>query len=118
MNCVFGAILAVIVAFQHACGMGRIHRYFFPDSYKFSNRIKQQNIPGYTVNLQWINAKLKPEQKYIHPSSNFLSIRKNLLFSLYAWARKNPNARGIVLWYDGKFTTPAAVEGVSSTLCK
>lgn len=69
-----------------------------------------EKLPDYTVNLQWINKKLNPEQRYIHPSQNSLALRKNLLMGLYSWALQNPNAKGVVLWYDSQLTPHAAVE--------
>jgi len=129
MICLFKIILVFVLSIQPATyGMERLRNYLFPSlsslpksKYQFMTaiqlkeeerraRIKQQNIPDYTLNLQWINIKLNPEQQYIHPSSNSLSIRKNLLLNLYSWARKNPDAQGVVLWYDSQLTPPAAVE--------
>ena len=53
---------------------------------------------GYTINLMWINKKLNPDQKYIHPSANEQELDSNLGNNLTGWAEKNPKST-VQLWY-------------------
>lgn len=126
-------LLTLVVSTQSTLGMQWFRNYFFPEFAQSRHefmmkaqqranerkaRLQEMGIPDYTVNMQWINAKLNPSQSYIHPSANALTLRKNLLFGLYSWARKNPDAEGVVLWYDSQLTPKDAVENTRKIIAK
>ncbi len=64
--------------------------------------------PEYTIMLMWLNKKLYPEQKYIHPSDTQEEFEKNLGNHLIEWAHGNPRS-SVQLWYDSALTPAQAI---------
>ena len=64
--------------------------------------------PEYTIMLMWLNRKLNPEQRYIHPSDTPEEFEKNLGNHLIVWARGNPRST-VQLWYDSALTPAQAI---------
>ena len=63
----------------------------------------------YSINLQWINKSLDPQQRYIFPAQTADELNTKLLNPLFQWAELHPTGVTINLWIDGKASTPSAI---------
>lgn len=63
----------------------------------------------YSINLQWINKSLDPQQRYIFPAQTADELNTKLLDPLFQWAELHPTGVTINLWIDGKASTPSAI---------
>jgi hypothetical protein len=68
--------------------------------------------PEYSLNFMWINKQRKEQQKTLAPEN----INKNLVPRLIQWARLNPKAKNVNLWYDSAMTTPDAIENTKKEI--
>ena len=63
----------------------------------------------YTINLMWVNRKLKKDQKYIYPVHGKLELHKKFLNHIYKWAEVNKKST-VYLWFDSLLTPHKAVK--------
>lgn len=90
------------------------------NTYDFKQEELEKRITSnYSINLMWINEKLDVQQQYIFPGvNNPQELREKFLNNAIGWSDGNPKDGGghVYIWYDSKYTTPAAIEATEQEL--
>lgn len=70
-----------------------------------------------SINVMWINERLKKDQLYIYPAQDEKSMCKDLLDNVFSWALKNPGCM-VNIWFDGELTSEGAVKNTKELIKK
>lgn len=74
------------------------------------------SIPqNYSINIMWINNKLKESQQYIHPGLNEEELQEHFFQHIVTWAAMNPKNQ-INLWFDSLTTPDTAVKNTTQLI--